>query len=327
MYRRQRIHLTPEGKILLLIIAGILLAIIFPALFAYRPQDEPYSDIRFEIESYEYVDVYKKSGIENMNLEEYLVGVVAAEMPASYELEALKAQAVAARTYTSYIKNHGGCSSYPEADICTNSGCCQAYITEDRMQKNWGGKFDSYFNKIRTAVSETRGQKIYYDGKEIQAFYHACSGGWTEDCANVYSESLPYLKSVKSDGEEGYSHFYGTVSVSPQEFVNAMKEYSPSINIDAKNLSSDIGEIKRFESGRVESIKIGNEYFTGREIRGIFKLNSADFTVSVEGEVIFDTKGFGHGVGMSQNGADAMAKRGANHIDILKYYYTGVTVK
>lgn len=327
MYRRQRRQLTAEGKILLLIIAAILLAIIFPAVFASKPQGGSPSDIRFEIESSEYVDVYKKDGIENMNLEEYLVSVVAAEMPASFELEALKAQAVAARTYTSYIKNHGGCSSHPEADICTNSGCCQAYITADRMQKNWGGNFDSYFNKIKTAVSETRGQRIYYDGKEIQAFYHACSGGRTEDCANVYSESLPYLQSVESGGEEGYSHFYGTVSVSPQEFVNAMKEYSPSINIDAKSLSSDIGEIKRFESGRVESIKIGNEYFTGREIRGIFKLNSADFTVNVEGEIIFDTKGFGHGVGMSQDGADAMAKRGATYIDIIEHYYTGVTVK
>jgi stage II sporulation protein D len=195
------------------------------------------------------------------------------------------------------------------------------------MQKNWGGKFDDNLNKIKTAVAETIGQKIYYDGEEIQAFYHACSGGWTEDCGNVYQESLPYLKSVESEGEEGYSHFYGSVSVTPQEFVEAMKEFSPSVDIDAGTLAQSIGDIKRFDSGRVESIKIGNEYFTGREIRGIFKLNSADFNVSVADEVTFDTVGFGHGVGMSQDGADAMAKHGDSYIDIVTHYYTGVTVK
>jgi stage II sporulation protein D len=195
------------------------------------------------------------------------------------------------------------------------------------MQNNWKGNFEANLNKVKTAIAQTSGQRIYYDGEEIQAFYHACSGGWTEDCGNVYQESLPYLKSVESSGEEGYSHYYGRVSVTPQEFVDAMKEFSPSINIDAGGLETSIGDIKRFDSGRVESIKIGNEYFTGREVRGIFKLNSADFTVSVADEVIFDTVGFGHGVGMSQDGADAMAKRGANYIDILKHYYTGVTVK
>lgn len=326
MYRRQRRQLTAEGKIILIIMAAVLLAILFPAVFASKPESKAPSDINIEIESTEYVDVYD-DGMENMNLEEYLVGVVAAEMPASFEVEALKAQAVAARTYTYYIKDHGGCSSHEGADICTDSGCCQAYITAARMQDNWGGNFENNLGKIKTAVEETKGQKIYYEGEEIQAFYHACSGGWTEDCSNVYQESLPYLKSVESSGEEGYSHFYGRVSVEPGEFVNAMKEYSPSIDIDAGNLPSSIGEIKRFDSGRVESIKIGSEYFTGREVRGIFKLNSADFTVSVSDKVIFDTKGFGHGVGMSQDGADAMAKLGSSYIDILTHYYTDVTVK
>jgi stage II sporulation protein D len=296
-------------------------------VFATKQEIRHESDIKIEIESSEYVDVYNDGGIENMGLEEYLVGVVAAEMPASFELEALKAQAVAARTYTYYIKNHGGCSSHAGADICTNSGCCQAYVALDEMQENWGDKFGTYLDKIETAVEATRGEKIYYDGEEIQAFYHACSGGWTEDCANVYVESLPYLKSVESDGEEGYSHFYGRVSVTPREFVEAMKKFSPSINLSVGDLASGIGEIKRFGSGRVESIKIGNEYFTGREVRGIFKLNSADFDVSVSDEVIFDTKGFGHGVGMSQDGADAMAKRGSDYLEILTHYYSGVTVK
>lgn len=321
-------RLTNEGKLILLIAAFILAVIVFSGLLSSKPPEiKTPSDISIEIEKAQYVNVYVSGKNEKMNIEDYLVGVVSAEMPASFEPEALKAQAVAARTYTNYIKDHGGCSSHDGADICTRSGCCQAYLSRDDMRKRWGGNMDKYLQKIETAVYSTAGEEIYYDGEEIQAFYHACSGGWTEDCANVYREDLPYLVSVKSDGEEGYSHFYGEVSVTPAEFVSAMKKFSPSVKIDEKNLASNIGEIKRFDSGRVESIKIGNEYFTGREIRSIFSLNSAEFTVSVSDRVVFDTKGYGHGVGMSQVGADAMAKSGANYIDILKHYYTGVTVK
>lgn len=321
-------RLTNEGKIVLSVIAFIAAVLVFSGLFSPKPEiDKAPSDIRFEIEKTQYVNVYIDGKNEKMDIEDYLVGVVAAEMPASFELEALKAQAVAARTYTSYIKEHGGCSSHGGADICTRSSCCQAYLSRENMEKRWGSNMDKYLQRIENAVHSTQGVKIYFDGEEIQAFYHACSGGWTEDCANVYSEDLPYLVGVKSDGEEGYSHFYGEVAVTPAKFVSAMKEYSPSIKIDEGSLASSIGEIKRFESGRVESIKIGNEYFTGREIRSVFSLNSAEFTVRVSDKIVFETKGFGHGVGMSQDGADAMAKKGADYIEILRHYYTGVTVK
>ncbi len=324
----RRRKLTTEGKVILLIAALVLLAVIFPAVFAKRNENYSPPGITFELEkSYQYVEVYCDGGIERMGLEEYLVGVVAAEMPASFEPEALRAQAVAARTYTSYIKENGGCSSHAGADICTYSGCCQAYLSRSDMEKRWGSDMEGYLKKIEDAVYSTSGQRIFYEGELIQAFYHACSGGWTEDCANVYVEDLPYLKSVRSEGEEDYSHYSGRVAVSPKEFVRAMKEYSPSIDIDAGSLESSIGDIKRYESGRVESIKIGSEYFTGREVRSIFSLDSAAFTVSISDKVIFDTTGFGHGVGMSQDGADAMAKQGADYIDILKHYYTGVTVK
>lgn len=323
----RRRKLTPEGKIILLIAALVLFAVIYPAVFAKKNEPPTPGGVSIEIkDEARFINVYD-DGIKEMGLEEYLVGVVAAEMPASFEPEALKAQAVAARTYTYYIMNHGGCSSHSEADICTYSGCCQAYLSRSDMEKRWGGNMSTYLNKIEAAVYATQGEMIYYDGEEIQAFYHACSGGWTEDCVNVYVEDLPYLKSVKSEGEEEYSHFNGEVSVKPQEFVSAMKEFSPSVDIDAGNLKSDIGEVKRFESGRVESIKIGDEHFTGREIRSIFSLNSASFTVTVSDKVVFKTTGFGHGVGMSQDGADAMAKKGADYKDILEHYYTGVTVK
>jgi stage II sporulation protein D len=270
------------------------------------------------------VKVYIDGEIEEMALEEYLVGVVAGEMPASYELEALKAQAVAARTYTLHLKHNGGCSAHAGADVCTSSGHCQAYRTEEEMKTSWGSHYKDYLAKIKEAVYSTQGEEIYYKGEEIQVFYHSSSGGMTEDCANVYQESLPYLVSVESEGEESYSNYYGQVTISYNEFVSKMKDFSPSIKLSGT--AEDIGDIQRYESGRVKSIKIGNESFTGREVRQIFGLNSTNFTIKATDEITFSTIGFGHGVGMSQTGANEMAKNGADYIEILEHYFTGVTV-
>ena len=146
----------------------------------------------------------------------------------------------------------------------------------------------------------------------------------TEDCANVYAESLPYLVSVASPGEESYSNYYGKVTVSYDEFVRKMEDFSPGIKLAGS--ADDIGEITRFESGRVKNIRIGDEVFTGRQIRQIFGLNSTNFTVKTTDEVSFSTVGFGHGVGMSQTGANVMAKNGSTYIEILEHYFTGVTI-
>ncbi len=259
-----------------------------------------------------------------MPLEEYLVGVVAAEMPASFELEALKAQAVAARTYTVYKSLHGGCLAHKGADICTDSSHCQAYLTAEKMASRWNDDMNKYLNKIIEAVLSTRGEMIYYEDEQIQVFYHASSGGRTENSENVYSKALPYLVSVKSEGEENSSNYYGTVTVTADEFKSRMRAFSPGISF--KNLSL-VGKITRYDSGRVNTIQIGSETFTGREIRGVFSLNSANFRVDVSGGVTFSTVGFGHGVGLSQTGANAMAKQGSDYIDILTHYFSGVTVK
>ena len=324
MLRRRR-RLSGEGIFFLIIVALVLLVVIYPAASVLtKPQKKPDEPITIEIEKNVFIDVYHEGEIIRMPLEEYLVGVVAAEMPASYEPEAIKAQAVAARTYTMYKKDHGGCSAHPGADICTYSGHCQAYLTEDEMLSLWGNDADMYLDKIKTAVAETAGQIILYQGEEIQVFYHACSGGQTENCENVYAQALPYLVSVESKGEEEYSRFYGEVTVSAQEFVSAMTEFSPSIHID--NVQTCIGQITRSDSGRVQSIEIGSELFSGREIREIFKLNSTNFTIDVTDSVTFHTIGFGHGVGMSQTGANAMAKDGAGYEEILGHYYTGITI-
>ena len=324
---RGRRRLSVEGTILLVIIIFVLLAVIYPAATIMLRREKPNSDIEIELDSKDattYVNVYVDGGITEMKLEEYLIGVVAAEMPASYDVEALKAQAVAARTYTLYKQNHGGCSAHTGADICTDSTHCQAYMTADEMSKIWGSEAENNLKKITEAVSSTMGEVLLYDGEEIQVFYHACAGGMTEDCENVYSQALPYLVSVDSVGEEDYSQYYGEVTVSFDEFKAAMSAFSPSIKIN--DVATCIGDIVRYDSGRVESIRIGNETFTGREIRGVFSLDSANFTIDIDGDVTFETIGFGHGVGMSQTGANAMAQDGADYKDILTHYYTGVTI-
>jgi stage II sporulation protein D len=335
-YRR----LSPEGMALLGVVLFVLLAVLYPAIsvltnrnnISPSPSSPPGSpgSPDFEVVGQQNdvnptIKVWLDGTMTDMKLEDYLIGVVAAEMPASFEPEALKAQAVAARTYTLYKYDHGGCSAHSGADICTDSNHCQAYVTDEEMTKNWGDKKVEYLQKITDAVNSTAGQAIYYDDEEIQVFYFASAGGRTEDSENVYSKALPYLRSVESEGEEGSSHYYGEVAVSVTDFKKKMEKYSAGLSFDGVPL---IGDITRFESGRVESIKVGNQSFTGREMREVFALNSANFTIDQSSDSLtFHTIGFGHGVGMSQTGANAMAKQGANYIDILTHYFTGVTVQ
>ncbi len=330
MFRRGR-GLSREGALIIAIIVFVLIAVVLPALTVKKnakPEtQEMLPDIEFSISKLPQstdITVWIDGDLVKMPMEEYLVGVVAAEMPASYETEALKAQAVAARTYTQYKKDHGGCSAHPGADICCQSNHCQAYLSPEEMAKNWGSKAAVNTQKIVDAVNTTTGEMIYYEGQEIQVFFHSSAGGRTENCENVYGKALPYLVSVDSEGEESSSRYYGEVSVSKDDFIKKMTAFSPSIRFDNAPL---IGEIKRFDSGRVQSMTVGNETFTGREIREIFALNSTNFTVKDDNGITFSTIGFGHGVGMSQTGANAMAKKGADYTQILTHYFTGVTVQ
>lgn len=328
---RRRGGLSREGALIIAIIVFILIAVVLPALTvkknAAQETKELLPDIEFSIsklpESSD-ITVWIDDDLVKMPMEEYLVGVVAAEMPATYETEALKAQAVAARTYTQYKKDHGGCSAHPGADICCQSNHCQAYISPEDMAENWGSKAAVNTQKIVNAVNATAGEMIYYDGQEIQVFFHSSAGGRTENSENVYGKALPYLVSVDSEGEESSSHYFGEVSVSKDEFIKKMTDFSPSLRFDYHTL---IGQITRFDSGRVQSIVVGSETFTGREIREIFSLNSANFTIKEGSSITFSTVGFGHGVGMSQTGANAMAKNGADYTEILTHYFTGVTIQ
>jgi stage II sporulation protein D len=269
---------------------------------------------------------HRSETVAQVDIEEYLVGVLAGEMPASYELEALKAQAVAARTYT-YRKMRQNSCGREGAHVCTDSGHCQAYSDIGARQTRWGENFEGNEAKIRQAIIETRGQIMLYDDKPIDALYHSTSGGRTEDVENVYAAALPYLRGVESPGEEDAPRFSSTVTLKASAFIAALKKENAGVKLSASKLVQGIGEPLRFPSGRVDTINVGGAVFTGRDFRRIFNLDSTIFTIAVEDDrVCFSTRGYGHGVGMSQVGANAMAKAGCRFDQILLHYYTGIVI-
>lgn len=266
--------------------------------------------------------------IEEIDLDEYLYGVVSAEMPVSFEKEALKAQAVVARTYTIYkIVNNEG--KHNKADICDDSGCCQAWISKDDRLKKWKEEErNENWEKIVSAVDDTKGKIITYEGKPINAFFHSNSGGETEAPINVWGGSgYPYLQSVSTSGEDAYSQYSSEAEFTKKEFEEKIKKEHSDFKIDYKN--KDCIKIKEYTEGnRVKTIIIGNLELSGVEVRNIFGLRSANFKVGIKDEKIkFEVLGYGHGVGMSQTGADSMAKEGKNFEDIIHHFYTGVEIK
>lgn len=266
--------------------------------------------------------------VEDIQLDEYLYGVVSAEMPASFEEEALKAQAVVARTYTIYkIVNNDG--KHGEADICDDSGCCQAWISkEDRLEKWDENKREENWNKIVDAVKSTQGKIITYEGKPINAFFHSNSGGATEAPIDVWGGSgYPYLQSVATAGEDAYSQYSSEATFSKEEFEEKIKEVHSDFEIDFDE--KDCIKVEEYTDGnRVKTVKIGNLELSGVEVRTIFGLRSANFKVTInDNEIKFEVTGYGHGVGMSQTGADSLAKEGQSYEDIIHHYYTDVEIE
>ncbi len=260
-----------------------------------------------------------------MSLEEYIVGVVSAEMPAYYDFEALKAQAVASRTYTLYSMAHGGCHTYPDADVCTNSKCCQAFSTHERMQNSWGDDYAKNYNLIASAVMHTAGEVITYKGKICDALYHACSGGETEDSENVYANALPYLRGVSSPYEDPMRQ--EDVEIGIDELVRLITAKYPESGVSEENARTEVEIVSTFGSGRVKGLRLGKTEITGKQARSLFDLRSAMFTITwSENGAVFHTKGYGHGVGLSQNGANGMAKHGSTYEEILHHYYTDVQI-
>lgn len=260
----------------------------------------------------------------SLDLETYLAGVVAAEMPVSFSLEALKAQAVAARTYTIYHMLHGGCRA-SGADVCTDSSCCQAYRSDERLKESWSDDYRKNKEKIQRAVDETAGEVLLYEGEPIDALYHSASGGHTEDVEDVYAEALAYLRGVPSTAETGTARLAGEKSFGRAEFAALVNGKWPEAKLDADNLAGEIEITAYTGGGRVKSVRLGKTTVTGRALRALLSLDSTLFSFTVARDnVVFYTKGYGHGVGMSQTGANAMALGGRGYREILAYYYTDV---
>ena len=257
----------------------------------------------------------KTNEIETIELEEYLIGVLAGEMPVSYEIEALKSQAVAARTYTLRKKEINKDNNYDVVDT-TND---QVYLDEEYLKQTWGESYDNYIKKIKQAVKETSGEYLTYDGKIIKAFFFSTSSGTTENCIDVFGENLPYLQSVSSTWDENSPSYIDTKSFTKQELYEKLElPYKEEINI----------EIERNSTNSIKTITINNKKILGTEFRKKLNLKSTNLEIKEEdNNIIITSKGFGHGVGMSQYGAEQMALQGYKYDEILKYYYQGTEFK
>ncbi len=258
---------------------------------------------------------------------EYITHVVAAEMPASFHEEALKAQAVAAFTYALHRREAPPDATHEGCELCTDSTHCKAYADDAYLRSLWGKDYDYYYERIAEAVEDVYGTYIMYRDKPIAAVFHALSAGVTEDAANVWGHKYPYLVSVDSAWDKQVSGYETKVTVSKKEFKNIMKSYSDRCEFP-KDPENWIKNITRSEAGGVLTAEIGGVTLAGSRIRGLFDLRSANFTVQYDdGNFVFTVKGYGHGVGMSQYGANLMAKGGATYKEILLHYYTGVSLE
>ena len=264
---------------------------------------------------------------EQMTLERYLTGVVRGEMPASFEMEALRAQAAAERSYVYYQLAAGRKDAHPDADFCTDHTCCSAYLSETAAREKWGGDFAPWNTRVEQAVSDTDGQVVLYNGRPILAVFHSSSAGRTAAAGDVWSGDLPYLVSVDSpEGEETVPNYYSTVTFTAAEAKEKLLTAHPQLKLSGTP-DRWFGAAAENGSGRVETVSVGGTDIEGTELRRIFGLRSACFTVAADSEsVTFRVTGYGHGVGMSQYGANQLAREGKTWQEILEWYYTGATV-
>ncbi|MBO6060524.1 MAG: stage II sporulation protein D [Clostridia bacterium] len=270
------------------------------------------------------IRVSTAEGVVEMELEEYVFGVVAGEMSAAAEEEALKAQAVAARTFAA--KRMTGAHCPKGADICTDAGCCQAYLSEEELKARWGESYGSNAARVRAAAEATRGLTVTYNGELINALYHASSGPATESSEAVFACALPYLVSVESPETEAES--VSEKLFSAEEAAALLSSAFPEAGLGDALCPGDIEILARTESGRAERVRVGAGLYSGMEVRMALGLKSAAFTPCFEadGKVSFTCVGYGHGVGMSQTGANGMAAAGADFREILAHYYVGTEI-
>lgn len=263
--------------------------------------------------------------VEDMTMADYLWSVVAAEMPAAFTAEALKAQAITARTYALWKMAEGNVD-HPDADVCTDITCCQAYITPEQAAANWGNAAAVYKQKIASAVRSTNGQIITYEGEPIQAVFFSSAAGRTEDAVAVWGTDVPYLIGVDSPEGADVPNYETEVTLSAGEVKGLVLAQYPGADLSG-SAGNWFKNRTLTASGRVDTIDVGGITMKGTEVRTLFGLRSACFAVEATGDAVtFRVTGYGHGVGMSQYGANALAKEGKTCEEILKWYYTGVKI-
>ena len=258
------------------------------------------------------ITVYRSNGsVINLNMTDYLIGVVSSEMPASFNFEALKAQSVLARTYALKAKQTG--------KKLTDTVSTQSYIDIDQMKNKWGNSFNTYYNKIKNAVENTNGEYLSYNGNYIEALYHSTNNGKTESSLDVFGNYYPYLISVSSEYDKNASSYLRTISMPLDTISNKL---GLSLNND-----SVISILSYTDGGNIKEININGNNFSGKKVRELLGLRSADFDISIsDNNANITTRGYGHGVGMSQYGANGMANAGYSYKDILSHYYPGTTL-
>lgn len=264
--------------------------------------------------------------VVEMTMEDYLWSVTAAEMPATFEEEALKAQAVTARTYARR-KMEVGEERHTDADVCTDITCCQAFITKEQAAALWGEQAAQHTEKIHSAVEQTDGEVVTYQGQPIQAVFFSSASGSTEDAVAVWGNSVPYLVPVDSPEGENVPNYHTSAVFTADEFREKFMAAYPQADLSGLP-TGWIQNKSATQSGRVGEITVGGVTVKGTELRSLFGLRSTCFSVETgEETVTFQVTGYGHGVGMSQYGANTLAQQGKTYIDILKWYYTGVEVE
>ncbi|MBP1948837.1 stage II sporulation protein D [Virgibacillus litoralis] len=255
--------------------------------------------------------------VEDVPLETYVSRVVASEMPAKFEIEALKAQALAARTF---IVNHLMQQGNSKGSDVTDTIYDQVYHNDKELREEWGSDYSWKINKIKKAVSETSGEILTYNNAPIQIAFFSTSNGYTENSEDYWENEVPYLRSVKSPWDKNSPKFL-------DQKIFTMQEVESLLGVDLPNNEKLAMEITRTESNRVDKLKMADQTYSGRKIREKLELKSSDFSIEQKNDhLIFTTKGFGHGIGMSQYGANGMAKEGKNYKEIVKYYYKGIEV-
>jgi stage II sporulation protein D len=344
----QRVYINIQLKkmIIIMISAMILMVVISALIVGVGTKNEKSGSVQdYSLDSENIqlknnkadskIKVYisKEDKIVELDIEEYVRGVVVAEMPAEFDLEALKAQAVAARTYgLAHMEQFGG-SKKPTAkgaDVCDTVNS-QVYMSKEERMSKWKDKDEiKYWNKITDAVNQTSGQILTYDGKLVMSpYYFAISSGKTESAAEVFANDTPYLRSVKSDGDKEVKNYQVSTKYTYAQLSNTINAKYSEAKVTAKKLKSQISILERTSGGEsVKKIKLGNVTITGTQFRQMLNLRSSNFSIKFNSKDIeIISRGYGHGVGMSQWGAAAMAKDGSNYADILTHYYQGVKIE